>query len=146
MTTETPLPGHMPTAAAAVAAIFAGLIPEAEYARLAKRSQRQIQRDRAAGRGPKVTWLGRSPYYQVEAIQEWLLSQEREPSARPPEPPRAPRVNGQRTAPRSPTDVCKIPWCTEPVVPRAGPGPRNRYCAEHIEINARRRAAARAAP
>ena len=133
---------------AALAAIFAGLIPEAEYARLLNRSPRQIQRDRAAGRGPKVTWLGRKAYYRLEAIQSWLLEQERPPSSRPLEaPPRkAPRANGPRAAPRSPTDVCKIAWCSEPVVPRVGVGPRNQYCAQHLPRTARRRAAARAAP
>lgn len=133
--------------------IFASLIPEEEYARQRGKSLRQIRRERSAGKGPKVVWLGRTPFYRPESIREWVLSQEREPSSCPPvfEPriKRAPR-RARSAQPRTPAAasgrVCKIEGCTAPVVPKDGPGPRNKYCAEHLPLKARHAAKKAAQP
>lgn len=123
--------------------IFADLISEAEYARQRCKSLRQIRRERAAGQGPKVIWLGRQPFYRIEAIREWVLAQEREPSSCPPSATvpakRAVRTKGG-AARRPAAGVCAIDWCTAPVEPKEGPGPKNRYCREHLPLPARRAA------
>ena len=57
-----------------------------------------------------------------------------------------PAPTAKRATPQAPADTCRIAWCTAPVVPRAGPGPRNKYCQAHLDLNSRRRAASRAGP
>ena len=59
------------------ASIFAGYIPEPEYARQRKVSVRTCQRDRALRRAPPHVMVGNSVYYRVDAVRRWLLERER---------------------------------------------------------------------
>ncbi len=58
-------------------AIFRGYITEAEFARQRGVSVRTCQRDRSLRKAPPHVVVGRVVYYRVEAIREWLISQER---------------------------------------------------------------------
>jgi hypothetical protein len=55
---------------------LAGLVEEAEYARVRRVSVRTCQRDRHLRISPPYIKLGRRVYYRAEAIQAWLLSNE----------------------------------------------------------------------
>ena len=54
-----------------------GYISEHDYARRRGISVRTAQRDRQLRQSPPFTVLGRKIYYRIEALKEWLLSQER---------------------------------------------------------------------
>ena len=54
-----------------------GYISEHDYARRRGISLRTAQRDRQLRQSPPFTVLGRKIYYRIEALKEWLLSQER---------------------------------------------------------------------
>jgi hypothetical protein len=71
------------------------LLSEEQFAeQILKRSSRTARRLRAAGLGPRVTWVARAPYYSPAAIRDWLVEQERPPSARPPKPQPKPKALG----------------------------------------------------
>lgn len=55
------------------------LLTEAEYAALRGVSIRTIQRERALRSGPPFIKLGKSIFYRPEAVDKWLLAQERTP-------------------------------------------------------------------
>jgi hypothetical protein len=58
------------------------LITEADYAALRGVSPRTIQRERALRMGPAYIKLGKSIFYRPEAIEAWIIGQERKhPSA-----------------------------------------------------------------
>lgn len=57
------------------------LLPEAQYAAQRGVSVRTIQRERALRIGPPYIKLGKSIFYRPEAIERWLLAQERLPTS-----------------------------------------------------------------
>ena len=63
--------------------LFAGYIPEREYARQRGVSLRTCQRDRALRKGPPFVVVGKQVYYRVAAVREWLLAQERSVGSKP---------------------------------------------------------------
>jgi hypothetical protein len=65
-----------------------GYISEEDYARGRGVSMRTAQRDRQLRQSPPFTRLGRKIYYRIEAVKEWLRSQE-EHKDRIPTAPRA---------------------------------------------------------
>jgi hypothetical protein len=50
---------------------------EAQMAAEIKKSRRWLKRRRDEGRGPPVTWLGRTPFYHKGRARAWLDSCER---------------------------------------------------------------------
>lgn len=58
--------------------VLAGYIDEPSFARQIKRRRRTVQEWRRLGKGPPVTWVGRTPYYRIEAAHDWLLSREKQ--------------------------------------------------------------------
>ena len=53
-----------------------GYIPEAEYATRRGVSLRTCQRDRQLRQAPPYVRFGRRVYYRIEAVREWLVSNE----------------------------------------------------------------------
>ena len=63
--------------AASATGVFAGFITEAEYARQRGVSLRTCQRDRALRKAPPHVVIGRTVYYRIDSIREWLINRER---------------------------------------------------------------------
>jgi hypothetical protein len=63
--------------------VLSGYITEADFAEAVSRSVRQIQNWRRQRVGPPPTYIGRCPYYRLEAIHAWLLSREIAPDSKP---------------------------------------------------------------
>src|SRR5262249_22076916 len=59
--------------------VLAGYLDEPSFGRQIKKQLRTAQEWRRSGKGPPVTWIGRTPYYRVESVQSWLLQRERTP-------------------------------------------------------------------
>ncbi len=57
--------------------VFEGFITEAEYARQRGVSLRTCQRDRALRKAPPHVVIGRTVYYRVDSIRQWLAAKER---------------------------------------------------------------------
>jgi hypothetical protein len=57
--------------------ILEGFVPRPELARQVKKSERTLERLESKGEGPPVTYIGRTPYYNVERAREWLQTRER---------------------------------------------------------------------
>lgn len=64
--------------------VLEGFIEEAEWARQGKRSKRTCQRHRALGIAPPHIIVGRTVYYRIEAVRQWLISREQQPTRRLP--------------------------------------------------------------
>ena len=62
-----------------VRGVFDGFITEAEYARQRGVSLRTCQRDRALRTAPPHVVIGRTVYYRIESVRQWLAAQERQP-------------------------------------------------------------------
>ena len=60
--------------------IFGDYVTEAEYARQRGVSVRTCQRDRALRNAPPHIVLGKTVYYRVAAIRQWLVAQECKPT------------------------------------------------------------------
>ena len=54
-----------------------GYVPEDELAPVIRKSPRTLQRWRRLGEGPPHTKIGRTVYYNLEAVRKWLASSER---------------------------------------------------------------------
>jgi hypothetical protein len=65
--------------APSVRGVFDGFITEAEYAGQRGVSLRTCQRDRALRKAPPHVVIGRTVYYRIESVREWLATQERQP-------------------------------------------------------------------
>ena len=61
------------------APLLAGYLTEDEYAAEIKKKRRTVRGWRRIGKGAAVTWVGRTPYYRIEAVHDWLLSREKKP-------------------------------------------------------------------
>jgi hypothetical protein len=60
-----------------------GYATEPELARELKRSERTLIRWRVMREGPPVTFVGRTPMYNLASAREWLRARERRPHRRP---------------------------------------------------------------
>ncbi|WP_136644660.1 AlpA family transcriptional regulator [Tabrizicola sp. YIM 78059] len=58
------------------------LLTESEYAAARGVSVRTVQRERALRIGPAFIKLGKRIYYRPEAVDAWILSQERTPAGK----------------------------------------------------------------
>ena len=56
--------------------LLEGYLSEEQYADERGVTIRTCQRDRALRQGPPYVILGKKVYYRIEAVREWLLSQE----------------------------------------------------------------------
>lgn len=65
--------------AASARGVFDGFITEADYARQRGVSLRTCQRDRALRKAPPHVVMGRTVYYRIESVRQWLAAQERQP-------------------------------------------------------------------
>lgn len=65
--------------APSVRGVFDGFITEAQYARQRSVSLRTCQRDRALRKAPPHVVIGRTVYYRIDSVREWLAAQERQP-------------------------------------------------------------------
>lgn len=65
----------LPHPTAAIAERF-DMISRQDFAALAGKSLRTIDRWHALGIGPARTAIGRTPYYRLEAVKAWLLDNE----------------------------------------------------------------------
>lgn len=54
-----------------------GYLTEPEWARQRNVTVRTCQRDRALRKAPPHIVIGRTVYYRIESIREWLITQER---------------------------------------------------------------------
>ncbi len=67
------------------ASVLEGFLSEKDYARERGVTIRTCQRDRMLRQSPPYVIVGRQVYYRIEAVREWLLTQEknctREPDA-----------------------------------------------------------------
>ncbi len=68
--------------------IFEGYITEAEYAAQRGVSLRTCQRDRAMRQAPPHLLIGKSVYYRIEAVRDWLRRRETVAESRPANPSR----------------------------------------------------------
>jgi hypothetical protein len=59
--------------------LLAGHWDEPELARQVKRSERTVKRWRKKREGPPYTFVGKTPYYNIESIRAWLRSREVRP-------------------------------------------------------------------
>src|SRR5215470_8150176 len=72
----------------AAPAFLNGYVSEQEYARQRGVTVRTCQRDRQLRKSPPYIQLGRRIYYRIEAVREWLVTNERI-EGRAPTAPRA---------------------------------------------------------
>lgn len=56
------------------AGILAGLLSRAELAKELRKSPRTIARWHARRVGPRVVYIGGSPYYPKDEVRDWALS------------------------------------------------------------------------
>jgi hypothetical protein len=70
--------------------ILSNYFTRAELAKELGRTIRTLERWEAARTGPPITRLGKQPLYRRQAVQDWLLHQERHPP-----PPPSGRVTGR---------------------------------------------------
>jgi hypothetical protein len=56
--------------------ILDGYLPQADTARALGKCVRTLKRWRTKRYGPPVTWIGNRPLYRIEAVREWLATQE----------------------------------------------------------------------
>jgi hypothetical protein len=61
---------------AKLAKVLSGYIDERELADQLHRDVRTIRTWRKQGKGPAYTMIGRSPYYRLEAVGQWLRERE----------------------------------------------------------------------
>ena len=73
--------------------ILGGYLSRSELAAELNRTVRTLERWELHRIGPACTHIGKSPYYRVDAVRAWLLSQERE-QVREKSRPRRRRVTG----------------------------------------------------
>lgn len=59
--------------------ILVDYLDEDAAAKELRRNPRTLQRWRSARIGPPVTYIGKTPYYRKQSLQDWLLTQERKP-------------------------------------------------------------------
>jgi hypothetical protein len=60
-----------------VRAILADFFSEDALAHELDKGVRTIREWRRLCLGPPVTWIGRTPYYRIESVHNWLLSREK---------------------------------------------------------------------
>jgi hypothetical protein len=58
---------------------LAGYAPEAEMARIRKKTQRTLRSERQRGEGPPYVRDGKKIYYSLAGFRDWLKSLERQP-------------------------------------------------------------------
>jgi hypothetical protein len=68
-------------------------LTQAEAGTELRKDPRTLKRWQDRKIGPPITYVGRTPYYSVEALRRWIAGQER--SVKPPEPPRRGRPRGK---------------------------------------------------
>jgi predicted DNA-binding transcriptional regulator AlpA len=72
------------TLAAMEAAMMMNLLTETEAAQRIGRGAATLKRWRSEGYGPPFIRIGgRTPRYRLEAVEAWLLAQEKEPEVKP---------------------------------------------------------------
>lgn len=59
------------------------LFTETEYATFVGKSRAWARRERRLGRGPVVTFVGKSPMYDRSDISAWMASQRITPGGKP---------------------------------------------------------------
>jgi len=52
-------------------------LSEPKLAQQLSRDVRTLKRWRSEGRGPPVTWIGKTPFFKIESVREWLESREK---------------------------------------------------------------------
>jgi hypothetical protein len=58
---------------------LAGYAPEAEMARIRKKTQRTLRSERQRGEGPPYVRDGKKIYYPLDGFRDWIKSRERQP-------------------------------------------------------------------
>jgi hypothetical protein len=58
---------------------LAGYAPEAEMARIRKKTQRTLRSERQRGEGPPYVRDGKKIYYPLDGFRDWIKSHERQP-------------------------------------------------------------------
>jgi hypothetical protein len=60
-----------------------GYYSQEELAAILGKSHHALERWRRMRTGPPVTFIGKTPVYRIAAVNEWLLTQERQPVREP---------------------------------------------------------------
>jgi hypothetical protein len=58
---------------------LAGYVPEAEMARIRKKTQRTLRSERQRREGPPYVRDGKKIYYPLDGFRDWIKSCERQP-------------------------------------------------------------------